>query len=173
MTRKYKLARIQKNILLGVSGVALASTMALAGAQATTTATSTSTSTPTTTIRNLNKVDKAQYNLCKKNAKGDREREKSAAEKKYYEAFKALKEKRLVDLKATRTATTSTTTPKLMNKERQAMRLAIEKKYQTDLRALKDVRHAVRVHADENYDKVVCQIPENKKNDDRGRRNDD
>jgi hypothetical protein len=167
MTRQYKLARLHKNILLGVSGVALASTMMLGGAQtATTTATSTATSTPAA-IKYLNKADKAQYNLCKKNAKSEQLKAKSDAEKKYFEAFKALKDKRSLDLKATRTATTSTTTLKIINKERQALRLAIERKYQADLRNLKDIRHDERVKADENYDKMVCRLVEDEKNDDR------
>lgn len=156
MTRKYKLERLQKNILLGISGVTLASTIVFAGAQ---------TATPIQnndrdgikTLHNLNKVDKEKINLCKKDALKIRQKSKLEAEKKYNENFKELKETRLKDLIATRTATTSTSTPKLINQERKEMRVAIEKKFQNSVRALKDIRHSEREKADEIYDNSVCQ----------------
>lgn len=158
MTRKYKLQRLHKNILLGVSGLALASTIAISGAEVST-STPTATSTATSTkleLRELKKTERAAINLCKKNALKERQESKLAADKKYNEAVKALKDKRYNDLLAVKSATTTATSTKAINKEKQAKRLAIEKSYQSDLKKLKEIRHTERVKADEVYDSRVC-----------------
>lgn len=75
MKKRYKLERFQKNILLGVSGVTLASTMFFGGAQVNTKE-NTNPDTKIHTIselKTLNKLEKAEIKLQKKNLKKEKE----------------------------------------------------------------------------------------------------
>lgn len=65
MTRKYKLERLQKNILLGISGVTLASTMMFSNAQSLDLS-SISTDTTSQTVVSLNKAEKAKTHSLKR-----------------------------------------------------------------------------------------------------------
>lgn len=156
MTRKYKLERLQKNILLGMTGIALSSTIMFAGAQSPEAMNrSNNRNNATNTkmgIKLLNKAEKEKKNVCKAEHLTARKNIKLGADKAYMDAVKLLKEKRLSDLSATKTATTTATTTKLMNKERQAMRHAIEDKYKIEIRKLKDIRYSNRAKADDIYD---------------------
>lgn len=157
MTRKYKLQRIHKNIMLGVSGIALASTIALSGAQTTTAIQGGSVNEQAVSqISEIKKSAKIAKNLCKKNALLERKKAKNEADRKFNDLLKALKEKRSADLLQIKNSTGTATTTKEMNKERQQKRLAVEKKYKEDLKALKEQRKIERENADKTYENRVC-----------------
>ena len=145
MTRLYKLQRLQKNILLGMAGIMIASSMAIASA-----------TTTASTTKEFRKAQKEKKIMCKKDSQKSKMDEKKDVEKKYWDMDMKLKRDKLNELDLLKNSSTTSTSTKEINKERKEKRMMIENKYKEENKKLRDAKEAEKKAIDMK-NKEICK----------------